>query len=142
MNHNRAKQKRTPRFEALEGRLALSTGMSMGLIPHPAHALVRSQSQAHRKVPASFTGHVSLSGSTLTTTNLTGTIGRDRFSGHGTGTVSGIIFQGGDVYLSNKQGSIHLKLSPATVTQVRKTSRSSLLMPPESTLPSQAAPGN
>jgi hypothetical protein len=121
MNRNRARQKRTPKFEALEGRLVLSTGMAMGVISHPAHALVRSQPQ--RQVPASFSGHTSVSGSTVTTTNLTGTIGRDHFTGSGTGTTSGTIFQGGDVYLSNKQGTIHLKLSPATVTQVGKRIR-------------------
>ena len=118
MNRNRARQKRTPRFEALEGRLVLSTGIATGVISHQAHALVRSQVQAQRQGPASFRGHVSVSGSTVTTTNLTGTIGRDRFTGSGTGTQSGIIFQGGDVYLSNKQGTIHLRLSPASVTQV------------------------
>ncbi len=121
MNRNRAKQKRTPKFEALEGRLVLSTGMATGVISHHAHVLVRSQPQ--RQVPASFRGHVSVSGSTVTTTNLTGTIGRDHFTGSGTGTVSGTIFQSGDVYLSNKQGTIHLKLSPATVTQVGKRIR-------------------
>ena len=121
MNRIRPRQKRTPRFEALEGRLVLSTGMGMGVISHHAHALVRSQAQ--RQVPASFRGHVSVSGSTVTTTNLTGTIGRDRFTGSGTGTMSGTIFQGGDVYLSNKQGTIHLRLSPATVTQVGKRIR-------------------
>ena len=69
---------------------------------------------------------MSVSGSTVTMTNLTGTIGRDRFTGSGTGTVSGTIFQGGDVYLSNKKGTIHLRLSPATVTQVGKRIRQSV----------------
>jgi hypothetical protein len=64
-----------------------------------------------------------VSGTTITTTHLTGTIGRDHFTGSGTGTTSGIIFQGGDVYLSNSKGSIHLSLSPATVTQIRKRIR-------------------
>ena len=121
MNRIRPRQKRTPRFEALEGRLVLSTGMGMGVVSHHAHALVRSQPQ--RQVPASFRGHVSMNGSTVTTTNLTGMIGRDHFTGSGTGTMSGTIFQGGDVYLSNKQGTIHLQLSPATVTQVGKRTR-------------------
>jgi hypothetical protein len=55
---------------------------------------------------------VSISGSDLTTTNLTGHIGPDRFTGYGTGTVVGKQFQGGDVFLSNSQGTIHLGLSP------------------------------
>ncbi len=124
MNRIRPRQKRTPGFEALEGRLVLSTGMGTGEISHHAHALVSSQPQ--RQVPASFRGHVSITGSTVTTTNLTGAIGRDRFTGYGTGTTSGTIFEGGDVYLSNKQGSIHLRLSPATVTQVGKRMRQSV----------------
>ncbi len=62
-----------------------------------------SKSPAPRQVPVSFRGHVSVSGSTVTTTNLTGTIGRDHFTGYGTGTTSGTIFQGGDVYLSNSK---------------------------------------
>jgi hypothetical protein len=90
------------------------------MISHHAHAL---GSQAHRQVPASFRGHVSVSGSTVTTSHLTGTIGRDHFTGSGTGTTSGTIFEGGDVYLSNKQGTILLQLSPATVTQVGKRIR-------------------
>ncbi len=118
MNRIRARQKRTPRFEALEGRLLLSTGMGTGVISHQAHALVMSQPQ--RQVSASFRGHVTISGSTVTTTGLTGTIGRDHFTGSGTGTTSGTIFQGGYVYLSNSKGTITLRLSPATVTQVGK----------------------
>ena len=117
MNRIRPRQKRTPRFEALEGRLVLSTG-GIGVISPQAHVLVRSQAQ--RQVPASFRGHLSESGSTVTTTNLTGTIGRDHFKGSATGTTSGTIFQGGYVYLSNSKGSVTLKLFPATVTQVGK----------------------
>ena len=63
---------------------------------------------------------MSESGSTVTITNLTGTIGKDHFTGSGTGTISGTIFTGGYVYLSNSKGSVTLKLSPATVTQVGK----------------------
>ena len=121
MNRIRARQKMTPRFEALEGRLVLSTGMGTGVISHQAHALVMSQPQ--RKVSASFRGHVTIIGSTVTTTGLTGTIGRDHFTGSGTGTTSGSIFQGGYVYLSNSKGTITLQLSPAKVTQVGKRTR-------------------
>jgi len=117
MNRIRARQKRTPSFEALEGRLVLSTGV-ISLQPH---ALVMSQTQ--RQVSVSFKGHTFVNGSTVTITGLTGTFGRDRLSGSGTGTTSGPIFQGGDVYLSNKQGTIHLTLFPATVTQVGKRTR-------------------
>ena len=122
MNRIRARQKRTPSFEALEGRLVLSTGV-ISLQPH---ALVMSQTQ--RQVSVSFKGHTFVNGSTVTITGLTGTFGRDRLSGSGTGTTSGPIFQGGDVYLSNKQGTIHLKLSPATVTHVRKQVRQTVAM--------------
>ena len=124
MNRIRARQKRTPRFEALEGRLVLSTGMGTGVISSHAHALVTSQPQ--HQVPASFRGHMSVSGSTVTTTNLTGTIGRDHFTGHGTGTTSGTIFEGGTVYLSNSKGTITLQLSPATVTHIGKRARQSV----------------
>ena len=117
MNRIRARQKRTPSYEALEGRLVLSAGV----ISDQAHALVMNQTQ--RQVPASFRGHVSESGSMVTITNLKGTIKQDHFTGSGAGTMSGTIFQGGDVFLSNKQGTIHLKLSPATVTQVGKRTR-------------------
>ena len=120
MNRIRARQKRTPSFEALEGRLVLSTGV-ISLQPH---ALVMSQTQ--RQVSVSFKGHTFVNGSTVTITGLTGTFGRDRLSGSGTGTTSGPIFQGGDVYLSNKQGTIHLTLFPATVTQVKGRTRQSV----------------
>ena len=128
MNRIRPKKKLSPSFEALEGRLALSTGMGMGLgvevIAHQAHVLVKSP--ANRQVPVSFRGHVSVSGSTVTITKLTGTIGRDHFTGSGTGTTSGTVFQGGYVYLNNSKGSVTLQLSPATVTQVGKRTRQSV----------------
>jgi hypothetical protein len=124
MNRIRPRQKRSLRFEALEGRLVLSTGMGTGVISHQAHALVTSQPQ--RQVPASFRGHASVSGSTVTTTNLKGTIGRDHFTGSGTGTTSGTIFEGGYVYLSNSKGIVTLHLFPATVTQVGKRTRQSV----------------
>jgi hypothetical protein len=108
------KRQRKAAFEALEGRLALSTGMAMP----PAgiqHAIVRA---AQRSIPASFKGQVSISGSTLTTTNLHGHIGTDRLTGYGTGTQVGNQFQGGQVFLSNSQGGIELGLSPTYVTRV------------------------
>jgi len=121
MIRNRSRQKRSLSFEALEGRLALSTGLGVGVVAHQAHVLVKSP--APREVPVSFRGHVSLSGSTVTTTKLTGTIGRDHFTGSGTGTTSGTIFEGGYVYLSNNKGSVALQLYPTTVTQVGKRTR-------------------
>ncbi len=126
MNRIRPKKKLSPSFEALEGRLALSTGMGLGaeVIAHQAHVLVKSP--ANRQVPVSFRGHVSVSGSTVTITKLTGTIGRDHFTGSGTGRTSGTIFQGGYVYLNNSKGSVILQLSPATVTQVGKRTRQSV----------------
>jgi hypothetical protein len=112
----RPKRRRNIAFEALEGRLALSTGMS--LPSHQIHhAVVRS---LQHKIPASFKGRVSISGSELTTTNLKGRIGPDRFTGYGTGTIVGNRFQGGDVFLSNSNGTIHLGLSPLFAVRVGK----------------------
>jgi len=54
--------------------------------------------------------------------NLKGTIGRDHLTGYGTGTVAGNQFQGGDVFLSNSQGSIHLGIGPATTIHVGRKS--------------------
>jgi hypothetical protein len=117
----RSKQQRSLGFEALEGRLALSTGMGTAVASPHAHAVYMSQIQ--KSIPASFKGHVQTSGSKLTATNLTGTIGPDHFTGSGTGTVSGKQFQGGDVYLTNSNGKIHLKLGPAFVVKVRRSSK-------------------
>jgi hypothetical protein len=114
----RPKRQRTVGFEALEGRLVLSTGMAVAS-PQIHDAIVRA---SQRSVPASFKGRVSISGSTLTTTNLKGHIGPDLFTGYGTGTEVGKQFQGGDVYLSNSQGSIHLGLSPTYSVRVGKLS--------------------
>ena len=52
--------------------------------------------QTAGSVPASFKGHAQLVGSTLTITNLTGTIGKDHFAGYGTGTEAGKQFEGGN----------------------------------------------
>ena len=87
--------------------------------PHVHQAIVRA---AQRSIPASFHGRTSISGSTLATTNLTGKIGTDRFTGYGTGTMVGKLFQSGNVYLSNSHGSIQLALSAIQV-KVRKTMR-------------------
>jgi hypothetical protein len=116
MMRNRRKRQRTVRFEALEGRLALSIGMGVAS-PHLHAAIVRT---AQRSIPAAFTGHVSTNGSTLTTTNLRGHIGPDRFTGSGTGTEVGTQFQGGEVSLSNSRGTIQLQLGPFYADRVGK----------------------
>ena len=119
MHKIRPRQKRSLAFEALEGRLTMSTGLAVAS-PH-THALVVSRTAG--TIPATFKGHTSINGLTETTPDLTGRIGRDRFTGYGSGTVSGTIVQNGDVYLSNSQGSIQLSLGTASVTQVGRRSR-------------------
>jgi hypothetical protein len=119
MNKIRPKQKRSPSLEVLEGRLTLSTGLAVDS-PH-THALVRSL--PHGAIPVSFRGHTSTSGSTQTTPDLTGRIGHDRFTGYGSATVSGAAVLGGDVYLSNRKGSLHLKLDSVSFTQVGRSQR-------------------
>jgi hypothetical protein len=116
MMRNHPKRQRKATFEALEGRLALSTGVVMppGGIHH---AIVRA---VQRSIPATFKGQVSISGTTLTTTNLHGRIGTDRLTGYGTGTQVGNQFEGGQVFLSNSQGSIQLGLSPTAVVRIGK----------------------
>jgi hypothetical protein len=111
MTRVRPRRQRAVSFEALEGRLALSTGMAVAP-PHFHDAIVRA---SQRKIPASFRGHVSTSGSTVTTTNLRGTIGGDHFTGYGTGTAVGKQFAGGNVYLSNSQGTIQLAVGATQV---------------------------
>jgi hypothetical protein len=119
MTRIRPKRQRSVGFEALEGRLALSTGMAVAS-HHVHHAIVRA---AQRSVPASFHGRTSISGSTLTTTNLRGNIGNDRFTGYGTGTMAGKYFQNGDVYLNNSQGTVQLSLTAIQVKVRRKMRR-------------------
>jgi hypothetical protein len=80
--------------------------------PH-AHALVTSLK--HGRLPAVFKGHTSINGSTQVTTGLTGRIGRDHFTGSGSGTTAGNVVQSGTVYLANSQGTIELELSTASV---------------------------
>jgi hypothetical protein len=121
MMRARSKRQRSLGFEALEGRLALSTSMGTALASHHADAMLKSQ--ISKTISASFKGHVQVSGSNLTVTNLTGVIGTDRFSnGRATGTMSGKQFDGGDVYLNNSKGSIHLTLGAAySVKKGKKT---------------------
>ncbi len=122
MNRICPRQKRSLGFEALEGRLTLSTGLAVAS-PH-THALVVTR--AAGTIPATFKGHTTINGSTETTPDLTGRIGRDRFSGYGSATLSGTIVQVGDAYLSNSQGTIHFTLETASVTQVRRRTRQSV----------------
>jgi hypothetical protein len=122
MTRIRSKRQRPLGFEALEGRLALSAGMGMAAASHRAALLVMSQAQT--TIPASFKGHVQIvNGSILVITNLSGTIGKNHLTGFATGTVVGTQFQGGDVYLSNGPGNVHLKLGPAFVVNVGKSSK-------------------
>jgi hypothetical protein len=116
MTRIRRKRQRNVGFEALEGRLVLSTGMSAAS-PHIHDAIVRA---SQRTVRASFKGRVAINGSTLTTRNLNGHIGPDHFRGYGTGTEVNNQFQGGTVYLSNNKGTIELGLSPLYSIKVGK----------------------
>jgi hypothetical protein len=120
MTRIRTKRQRPLAFEALEGRLALSTGMAVA--SHHTHAMVVSPTQ--KTIPASFKGHNQiLNGSELVITNLRGTIGRDHFTGYGTGTVAGTVFQGGTVLLSNGNGTVELGLGTAVVVKAGKHPR-------------------
>ncbi len=119
----RSKRQRRVGFEALEGRLALSAGMGIAAASH--HAELRHLQQPQHMISASFKGHVQVSGTTVVTSNLTGTIGPARFTGSGTGTVAGKIFQGGTVDLTSVtgDGTIQLRLG---ATQTVKKGRSSI----------------
>jgi hypothetical protein len=121
MKRIRSERQRSVAFEALEGRLALSAGMGMAVAAHHADAVVVRHIQ--KAIPASFKGHAQLNGSELVTTGLTGKIGKDHFTGSGTGTVNGTQFEGGNVYLSNSQGTIRLSLGSAFVVKVRRSTR-------------------
>jgi hypothetical protein len=119
MKRIRSKRQRRVGFEALEGRLALSAGVGMAVASHHAEILARPQIQ--KAIPASFRGHAQVIGNKLVTTNLTGTIGRDRFTGSATGTLTGKLFEGGEVSLSNSQGSVEFSLGAAFVVKVGRT---------------------
>ena len=119
MTRIRPKRQRLVGFEALEGRLTLSSGMTVAS-PHVREAIVRA---TQRTIPASFQGRISISGSSLTITNLTGKIGTDRFTGSGSGAIAGTVFQSGNVSLSNKHGSVQLALGTSQVVKVGKSSR-------------------
>jgi hypothetical protein len=74
-------------------------------------------SRSPGSIPATFRGHTLINGTTQTIPDLTGRIGKDRFTGNGSATVSGIIVESGDANLNNSQGSIHFILEAASVTQ-------------------------
>jgi hypothetical protein len=96
----------------------------MGTAVAPHHAEIVARRQTPSSIPASFKGHVHINGTNLTTTNLKGTIGRDRFSGSGTGTTVNKVFQGGTVSLNNNSGSVEFSLSAAFVVKTgRKTTK-------------------
>ncbi len=122
MKRIRSKRQRPLGFEALEGRLALSAGMGLAGASHHADAMAMSQSV--KTIPASFKGHTQIvNGTQVVATGLKGTIGKDHFTGYGSGTVAGTLFAGGNVYLSNGKGSVQLGLDPAVVVKVRRHSR-------------------
>jgi hypothetical protein len=109
MIRNRSKRQRPVSFEALEGRLALSTGVGMAEFAGHRHALAMIA-----QIRASFKGHVQVTGATtISVTGLHGRIGADQMTGSGTGTVAGRQFQGGTVSLSNSLGTVELGLGAA-----------------------------
>jgi hypothetical protein len=115
MTRSRSKRQRPVSFEALEGRLVLSTGMGMAMVPHHSHS--PAMSTIH--IPASFKGRVQISGTTLTVTDLRGKIAGSPMTGYGTGTAVGRQFEGGTVWLSNSAGTIELGLGPDYVVKVK-----------------------
>jgi hypothetical protein len=122
MKSMRSKRLRFLGFESLEGRLALSTGMGIAAVSHPAGAVEMSQTQ--RTIPASFKGHVQIiNGTEMMTTNLRGTIGTDHLTGSGTGVVAGRLFMGGTVSLNNSLGSMQLELGSSYTVKVKRHSR-------------------
>jgi hypothetical protein len=127
MTRIRSKRRRSVGFEALEGRLALSAGMVTAMGSHHAVAAVAKPTQT--SIPTSFKGHVQILNRTqLIATGLTGTIGRDHFTGTGTGTEAGKQFEGGTVYLGNSQGSVQLQLSPAFKVKAGRSSKQEVSM--------------
>jgi hypothetical protein len=106
-------------FEALEGRLALSSGIDVP--SHHIHAAIERVSQ--RNIPASFQGRTTITGSTLTISSLTGRIRSDRFTGYGSATIGGNVFYSGNVFLSNRRGSVQLELETGQTVQIGKSSR-------------------
>ena len=122
MKRVRSKRQRPLVFDALEGRVALSTGVGMALAaPHAAAAMIR---QVKKTIHASFKGNVQFPGpSAVAVTNLTGKIGKDRFTGSGSGSLTGTQFQGGNVFLSNSQGTVQLGLGPAIAVKAGKHPR-------------------
>jgi hypothetical protein len=118
MQRIRGRQRRSLAFEALEGRLVLSTGTAItSAVPHVA--VLKSQTQ--KTLQASFKGRVQFPSATqLAVTSLNGKIGKDRFTGSGTGSAAGTQFLGGDVFLSNSHGSVHLSLGPAITVRAGK----------------------
>jgi hypothetical protein len=113
MKRFRPTRQTTAVFETLEGRWALSAGLAV--VSHHADAAVRSHSP--RKVPVFISGELSVGGgTTATVTNVAGRIGKADFdSGSGSGTISGNEFQGGDIEVSNGQGTIELGLGAARI---------------------------
>src|SRR5262249_6794304 len=78
------------------------------------HAAAVMMSQVKKPIQVSFQGRVQFpSASELVVTSLSGKIKKDQFTGTGTGSLSGTLFLGGDVFLSNSKGAIHLQLGPA-----------------------------
>jgi hypothetical protein len=119
MTRIRSKRQRPVSFEALEGRLALSTGMGMAVAWGHTRALA---SAAY--IPASFKGHVQiLDGTNLVVTNLRGKIAGSPMTGYGTGMVAGKQFESGNVYLSNSAGTVQLGLGSSFVVTVKRSSR-------------------
>jgi hypothetical protein len=122
MKRTRSKRQHSLAFDALEGRVALSSGIGTPLAA-PRFAAVM-MSQLRKTVQASFKGRVQFpSASDVAVTSLSGKIGKDHFTGFGNGGLAGTLFLGGDVYLSNGQGTVHLRLGPAITIRAGKHPR-------------------
>jgi hypothetical protein len=88
--------------------------------PHIHHAIVHV---TQKPIAASFKGRASINGSTLTISSLTGRIRNDRFTGFGSGTIGGNVFQAGNVTLSNRHGTVQLMLETGQFVKIGKSTR-------------------
>lgn len=91
----------------------------MGMVAASHHAEIAHPNV--KSLKATFTGRVSLSGTTYTSSNVKGTIGPAKFTGNAEILTQNHLLEGGYVNLTNSQGTLEFQLEPGNPVKVGKS---------------------
>jgi len=114
--HSQPHADRQVSFAALESRKAPSAGVVRALQAPPRADVVHAQAKAVPPVLGSFKGSIQLTGTGIVVfSGMTGELGNLKLTGHGLGEATASQFEGGVLILSGSRGTLTIDLRPAPI---------------------------